>query len=407
MRLETGMIAGNPRNLTLSKLLVLRAKGTPNRVGYTYLGDDGSRQQFTDLELDERARSIAAEIRRFAEPGDRALLVYPPGLDFVAGFFGCLYAGVIAVPCNYPRPNRTTPRHASIAADCRARIALSSSLALERMGLSTDRPEFEPLHWIATDTLSADGASDFEVYDSAVDDVAFLQYTSGSTSEPKGVVVPHLSVLHNLEVIQQGFGLPSIQDEDDRTGVCWLPTYHDMGLVGGLLAPLYSSGRAIFMSPASFLQRPIRWLQTISEYRGRVNGAPSFAYDLCVEKTTPEQRATLDLSCWQLAFCGAEPIRSATLDRFAEAFAPAGFNENALYPCYGLAESSLMVAGPDGPSGYVVREVDRSALLNHRVVCVKEGDDAAEPVSLVGCGRTRLRYGGEDRRPCYQQTVLR
>jgi acyl-CoA synthetase (AMP-forming)/AMP-acid ligase II/acyl carrier protein len=340
--------------------------------------------------LDERARAIAAEVRRFAEPGDRALLVYPPGLDFVAGFFGCMYAGVLAVPCNYPRPKRPMPRHAAIAADSQARVALTSSQALELMDLSTDVPQFQALDWIATDKLPVDSSADWQVFDAAADDVAFLQYTSGSTSKPKGVLVTHRGVLHNLEVIRQGFGLPSIHPDDpEKTSLIWLPTYHDMGLVGGLLATLYSSRHAVFMSPASFLQRPLRWLRAISEYRGAVNGAPTFAYDLCVEKTTPKQRATLDLSCWRVAFCGAEPIRSATLARFAEAFAPAGFNGDALYPCYGLAESSLMVAGPDGPSGYVVREVERSALLKNRVVPVEAGDDSVEPVSLVGCGRAR------------------
>ena len=383
------MTAGNRQNLTLAKLLALRAASAPDQVGYTFLGDDGSRQQFTYLELEQRAQRIAAEIRRFAKPGDRALLVYPPGLDFVAGFFGCVYAGVLGVPCNYPRPNRTMPRHATIAADCRPRVALSSSQALERLRLSSEAPDFESLHWIASDRLDIDDGARFQVHEPAADDVAFLQYTSGSTSEPKGVMVTHRCVLHNLEVIRQGFGIHSMGDDTDRVSVSWLPMYHDMGLVGGLLAPLYSSGRAIFMSPVSFLQRPLRWLQAISQYRGAVNGAPSFAYDLCVEKTKPEERTTLDLSCWQVAFCGAEPIRSETLAKFAEAFAPSGFNVEALYPCYGLAESSLMVAGPDGPSGYVVRRVDRSALLNHRIVCAEGRDDAAERVALVGCGRAR------------------
>lgn len=383
------MIARNLDNWTIGRLLELKAADTPDRVGYTFLGDDGRKRHLTDLELHERARTIAAEILRFAKPGDRALLVYPPGLDFVAGFFGCLYAGVLAVPCNYPRPRRPMPRHAAIAADCQARIALTNFSSLELMDLSTDVAEFRTLEWIATDTLSVDSTSEGQVHNAQADDVAFLQYTSGSTSEPKGVMVTHRGVLHNLEVIREGFGLPSIHEPPNKTSVIWLPAYHDMGLVGGLLATLYSSRCAVLMSPASFLQRPLRWLQAISEYRGGVNGAPSFAYDLCVDKTTPEQRASLDLSCWKVAFCGAEPINPETLARFSEAFAPAGFSGDALYPCYGLAESSLMVAGPDGPSGHVVRRIERSALLEHRVAYAEETDEPAEPVSLVGCGHAR------------------
>jgi acyl-CoA synthetase (AMP-forming)/AMP-acid ligase II/acyl carrier protein len=320
-------------------------------------------------------------------PGDRALLVYPPGLDFIAAFFGCVYAGVTAVPATYPKPRRPMPRLKRIALDCDAHVALSTAATLETLDpelLSTDAATSQ---WIATDELTNELADQWEPPAILGSDLAFLQYTSGSTSDPKGVMVSHSNLLNNLECIRQSFGIG--ETEEDRasaTGVFWLPAYHDMGLIGGILTPLYMGGRSVLMSPTAFLQRPIRWLQAIHDYQATISGAPNFAYDLCARRTKMEERAGLDLHRWRLAFCGAEPIRAETLDAFVEAFRDCGFHSTALYPCYGLAETTLLAAGPDHSIEPTVLSVNRHALAEHRVALA-----CGEPIEmtqrLVGCGR--------------------
>jgi acyl-CoA synthetase (AMP-forming)/AMP-acid ligase II/acyl carrier protein len=214
-----------------------------------------------------------------------------------------------------------------------------------------------------------------------------LQYTSGSTSDPKGVMVSHGNLLNNLECIRQSFGIGETEEDlESATGVFWLPAYHDMGLIGGILTPLYMGGRSVLMSPTAFLQRPMRWLQAIHDYRATISGAPSFAYEYCVRRTTADERKALDLSCWRLAFCGAEPIRAETLRHFAEAFGNAGFRLDAFYPCYGLAETTLLAAGPPYDQEPRILTVNRAALAEHRVAeaC---GEPAEMTQRLVGCGQ--------------------
>jgi acyl-CoA synthetase (AMP-forming)/AMP-acid ligase II/acyl carrier protein len=266
-------------------------------------------------------------------------------------------------------------------------VALSTAQTLTTLDPDLLSADAATNQWIATDELSDELAEQWQppaVSDAAL---ALLQYTSGSTSDPKGVMVSHSNLLNNLECIRRSFGIGDL--EDDRvwaTGVFWLPAYHDMGLIGGILTPLYMGGRAVLMSPTSFLQRPMRWLQAIHEYHATISGAPNFAYEYCIRRTTAEERATLDLSAWRLAFCGAEPIRAETLEHFVEAFRPAGFRPHAFYPCYGLAETTLLAAGPDYRLDPRVLTVNRTALADHRVVPA-----CGEPVELtqrlVGCGQ--------------------
>jgi len=318
------------------------------------------------------------------------LLIYPPGLDFVTAFLGCIYAGVLAVPATYPKHRRPMPRLKAIAEDCKATVALTTSKTLAMLDLSCNGGQLQQLRWIATDEVPEDAASCWRAAEAGDDDLAFLQYTSGSTSEPKGVMVSHGNLLHNLEMIRQGFQIELIAAEDPpRVGVFWLPAYHDMGLIGGILEAIYVGEHSVLISPGSFLQRPLRWLKAISDYKAQVSGGPNFGYDICVRKTTPRQRAELDLSSWQVAFCGAEPIRAETLDRFAEAFAPAGFSPKAFYPCYGLAEATLLAAGGSGPAHPVVKKVQRTALARHRVVGAN-GEDDGQVQELVGCGQALL-----------------
>ncbi|HBL26090.1 MAG TPA: hypothetical protein DD490_04560, partial [Acidobacteria bacterium] len=339
--------------------LARRAARTPDRTAYVFLADGEDEQgRLTYAELHAKARAIAAALHRSLRPGERALLLDPPGLDFVAAFFGCLLAGVIAVPAYPPRSPRRMPRLLSILADARPAAVLAAGAALRRMrGWLERTPEATALSWLATDELDPAPAG-WEPPATDGDAVAFLQYTSGSTATPKGVMVTQANLAHNQWVIQQACG-----HTEESVFVSWLPVYHDLGLIGNLLQATWVGAPCVLMAPVAFLQSPVRWLRAISRYRGTTSGGPDFAYDLCVHKVPPAEIATLDLSSWQVAFNGAEPVREVTLARFAEAFAPAGFRPGALYPCYGLAEATLMVSGGRPGAETVVREVDGRRLV--------------------------------------------
>ena len=341
---------------TLVELLRQRASQQPERPGYCFLLDgDGTEAQLTYAELDRRARALGVALQRLGATGERALLLYPPGLDYIAAFFGCLYAGTVAVPAYPPRPNRPSPRLRAILENALPRVILTTSAL--RAKLERLLPVPAGTAWLATDdperpaTNAADLAARAEEWlDPGIgpSTLAFLQYTSGSTAAPKGVMLSHANLLHNLELIRACFA----QTERERT-VLWLPPYHDMGLIGGILEPLYAGYPVTLLSPLTFLQQPVRWLRAISNTRATTSGGPNFAYDLCVQKVSAEQRLELDLSSWSLAFNGAEPIRPDTLERFAAAFSSCGFRREAFFPCYGLAEATLLVSagrrleGPD------------------------------------------------------------
>lgn len=351
----------------LIDLLQQRASELAAEPAFVFLREDGTSSQMTYGELDRRARTVAAHIEQYAKPGERALLVYPPGLEFIEGFFGCVYAGVLAVPATYPKPRRPLPRLQAIERDCAATLALTATQTLDTLEIARAAPELSPLRWIATDALP-DAPASWQKPSLAPSDLCFLQYTSGSTSDPKGVMVSHGNLLHNLELICRGFDLHSENGGPKRgVGAFWLPAYHDMGLIGGILEPLYVGGQSVLMAPTSFLQRPFRWLKAMSDYCGQVAGAPNFAYELCAKKITAEEKEQLDLRHWQVAFCGAEPIRAETLEHFAAAFESCGFRAECFYPCYGLAEATLLVSGGGGPSRPRVRTVSRAALAAHRL----------------------------------------
>ncbi|MFN8598254.1 MAG: fatty acyl-AMP ligase, partial [Anaerolineae bacterium] len=370
---------------TLVELLRQRAHTQPDQVAYTFLGDDETEAApLTYIELDRRARAIAAELQRDDVKGQRVFLLYPPGLAYIAGFFGCLYAGAVAVPAYPPdvdRLNRTLPRLLAMLADAQATVVLTTT---EILGLAEyvfeEAPELKALRWLATDDLSSDQAALWQ--SPALDrcDLAFLQYTSGSTRQPRGVMLSHANLLHNSKLIAQAFETCS-----DSIGVIWLPPYHDMGLIGGILQPIYGGFPCVLMSPISFLRQPLRWLQTITQHKGTISGGPNFAYDLCVRKITPEHRATLDLSSWHVAFNGAEPVRAETLDRFAETFKDCGFRREAFYPCYGLAESTLIVSGGSTTEPPITCHVHKTALQRHQIIEAATTDRAA--THLIGCGR--------------------
>ncbi|MCB9761282.1 MAG: SDR family NAD(P)-dependent oxidoreductase [Alphaproteobacteria bacterium] len=372
---------------SLVELARFRALEAPDAIVYTYLLDGEDEEwNLTAGELDRKARATAAMmIARGAKPGDRALLLYPPGLDFIVGFFGCLYANVIAVPAYPPDPmnlERTLPRLQGIVKDCDVKKVLTTGPLFQMAGLLTPlAPEIVELDWLATDGLEPGLADAWRDPSVNPQDLAFLQYTSGSTGTPKGVMVSHGNLLHNEQMIAEIFDAPDVK----YTVVSWLPLYHDMGLIGGVLQPLYRGERCVLISPLDFLQRPFRWLQAISKYRGVASTGPNFAYDLVVRKSTPEMRETLDLSCWIRALNGAEPVRWETMQRFAEAMAPANFRMEQFYPCYGLAEATLVVTGKAAPMPVVIH-VDSAALergVAHRYDAPRPGT-----ATLVSSGHT-------------------
>ncbi len=370
---------------TLVELLQNRALHRPDHMAYTFL-DDGEEEgaRYTFGAVDRRARAIAVALLERCNPGDRVLMLYPPGLDYVAAFFGCLYAGVVAVPVYPPDPgrlNRSLPRLKVVARDAGTTLALTVTCLLEmEKGFAAYDSYFGEFEWLATDTVSNDLATTWNDPQVLPDTVAFLQYTSGSTSEPKGVMVTHRNLLYNM--LNMG---AMWEREDEFRFVTWLPAFHDMGLIFGLLLPIYLGATCYMMSPLAFLQRPLRWLRAISRYKATHSCAPNFAYDLCTRKITPEQRATLDLGSWRSAGNGAEPIRPETLERFAETFRSCGFRWDALHPGYGLAEATLMVS-TTAKLKPMLLPVVASELERHRVVEAKApGDDVR---TLVGCGRT-------------------
>ena len=374
---------------TLVELLRLRAESEPDRPSYVYLNDGELDEiSITYKELERQAKAIAAWLLDHGAYHERVLLLYPPGLEYLAAYFGCLYAGAIAVPAYPPRLNRPTPRIQGIVADAGARFALTTGdiLAdLERRFEQT--PDLQELNWLDTRIIPAGMETAWVEPQIAPADLAFLQYTSGSTSQPKGVMVTHANLLHNLRQIYESFHLfdPSII----QSGVVsWLPTYHDMGLIGSILGSLYIGNKLVVLSPLAFLQRPLRWLQAISRYGAGVSGGPNFAYDACIEKVKPEIIETLDLSRWKLAFTGAEPVRQTTLERFADVFAPSGFRKEAFFPCYGLAEATLFVTGGDGPQGVKLLPVRRSGLENGQAILADEPEPGIVP--MVSCGKPRL-----------------
>jgi amino acid adenylation domain-containing protein len=364
---------------TIVELLRHRALHQSEQSAFTFLQEvETAQASWTYCELDRRSRAIASQLQIMGLSGERALLLYPPGLDYLAGFFGCLYAGVVAVPAYPPRNHRNTPRIKAIASDAQAAIALTTSAIQAKIKSLID---VSSLQWLTTDNLPAGIEDCWEEPFIQTDTLAFLQYTSGSTGIPKGAMLSHGNLLHNAATTYQ-----YMEHSPESKFVSWLPVYHDMGLIGGILQPLYGGFPCFLMSPASFLQSPYRWLKTISDYRGTTSGGPNFAYELCIQKITPEQRQALDLSSWSVAFNGAEPIRWETLEKFAEIFASCGFRREAFYPCYGMAEATLMISG--GVKGVfpVVKVVKGEGLECDRVI---EADNKTEDNrSFVSCGRS-------------------
>ncbi|MGB3300251.1 MAG: fatty acyl-AMP ligase, partial [Phormidesmis sp.] len=400
-----------PSATTLLERLRWRAVHQPERVAYQFLADqplpvaESAITVWTYAQLYERVAAIATQLQQQARETGRdlnqqpVLLVYSPGLELIAAFLACLCVGAIAIPAAPPRRHESLARWQHIVTDAKVAGILTEQDLLEDLepliGKELFQQRTDSLFCLATDRQNSrlienaygsersflDNLLDTLLAKGSPQEVAFLQYTSGSTSQPKGVMVTHANLAHNLQQIQQAFGHSA-----DTRCVIWLPPYHDMGLIGGILQPLYGGYPVTLMSPAAFLRNPYRWLEAVSHFGGTTSGAPNFAYDYCVQKISSQQRQSLDLTAWTVAFTGAEPIRSQTLDQFAKAFSSCGFRRRAFYPCYGLAEATLFVSGGLPQALPKVVSVSASSLAEGRA---EEAEENAQAVQLVSCGQSK------------------
>lgn len=361
---------------TLIEVLRRRAAQQPQQTATVFLIDgEQNAVSWTYAELDEHARAIAAALGEMNAAGERVLIVNPPGLEFIAALFGCLYAGAVAVPTFPPqfnRPGRSAVRLSNLVRDAQPTVALTTEANLARaMWFSHGEAELRSLKWLATDAVKLNAAASWSEPPVNGDSLAVLQYTSGSTGSPRGVMLSHGNLLDNLRLIRDKFGY-----SESSLVVSWLPPYHDMGLIGNIFEPMLVGFPEVHMEPLHFLQRPRRWLEAVSRYRATTSGGPNFAYDLCVRAVGPDDRAGLDLSSWTVAFSGAEPIRAKTIERFTQAFGDCGFRPETFYPCYGLAEATLCATGGEPTERPRIRVFDRKELERNRVLLVEDKPDA-------------------------------
>lgn len=377
----------------LVDLLSQRAQNTPEHTAYIFLknGEEDAKS-LTYAELELRAKVIAAYLQQNLEAGERVLLCYPSGLEYIAAFFGCLYAGMLAVPLYPPHSRRVDERLQSVSRDAHPAIALTSTKVYAKMHSADNRLKLEQFPWIATEHLHTDAAhrelaEQWKKPFLSDSSLAYLQYTSGSTSTPKGVMVSHGNLLYNLRDTYE-----NLNPKPDDVMISWLPLFHDMGLIFSILYPLYTGIQGVFMPPTAFIESPSRWLKAISRYKGTHSAAPNFAYEYCLDKIPPAERAQLDLRSWRCAVTGAEPVRADTINRFIEGFADANFSINTFSPGYGLAEATLLVTAiPEGEKPNLCR-FNQAALENRRVIAEDHGvaeESSSSPI-LVSCGTPTL-----------------
>ncbi|GAA2264429.1 hypothetical protein GCM10010430_56360 [Kitasatospora cystarginea] len=377
--------SAGPGTEDLNGLLRWRAEHEPESITYTFLDgfldcDTWREQSLTNAELHRRARALAARIQQNAKRGDRVLVLNHPGLDYVVGIYGSMLAGTVAVPAYPPettRLNRGLERIRAIVADAQPSCVLIDDETAGTLGESL-RSEVAAVERIVSPAVDPALADTWVAPDIAPGDLAVLQYTSGSTGQPKGVMLSHRNLLENLRAGRDAYGV-----EGRMNGVFWLPPYHDMGLIGGILMALFCGGRARLLAPFAFLRDPLRWVRTMSRYGAYVSAAPNFAYELAAQaaESAPEEISTLDLSQWRVAISGAEPVRSETMSRFARAFAPAGFRRDSFRPSFGLAENTLVVTAQTGGSS--LARLDAAELERNQV---REAAPGATARVVVGCG---------------------
>ena len=405
MNVDTSPLRPNLTFSTLLDLLEFRAQSDPKMKAYTFL-ENGEIEHghLTNAALDRQARAIGGQLQELEAFGQRVLLLYPTSLEFIAAFFGCLYAGAIAVPIYPPRAKENLSRIQQVVTDAQITLALTNNALWTKITSQLEKSsKLEKVRLVNTDEIDPQASFRWRKPLVNAEDLALIQYTSGSTGSPKGVMVTHGNLLHNQQMIKKATGFT-----EGSISVGWLPQFHDLGLIGQVLQPLFSGFPHIFMSPVAFLQKPIRWLNMISHFKATTSGGPNFAYDLCVRKISPEQRMNLDLTSWQIAFVGAEPVRAETLDRFSKTFEPCGFRRKALYPCYGLAEATLFVSGGIPSVPPIIQNIESTALRYNQVEMPQYSQRRTR--DFVGCGRTWLDQkilivDPETLRPCPTERV--
>ncbi len=368
---------------TLIDLLQHRTLKQPDQKTYTFLQDGETESNTLTYQiLEQQAKAIAANLQSLDAKGERVLVLYPPGLELMAGFFGCLYAGAIAIPAYPPRPNQSLSRLEAIAADAQAKFVLTTTPLLPYLkGRFAENSILATMQLLDANNIIAQNLeSHWQEPTINSDTLAFLQYTSGSTGKPKGVMLSHKNILHNLAM---GYELSDTTPESHT--VTWLPFGHNTGLLVGFLQPLYGNFPVKIMSPLDFLQKPLRWLTAISRYKATQSLAPNFAYDLVCFQTTPEERETLDLSSWELAASGAEPVRAETFERFINTFKPYGFRPEALTVGYGMTESFASMTLGVKTKPPVMINIDKSEFTKNQI---RVGTDESESTKkIVSCGR--------------------
>lgn len=366
-------------NSSLLDLLLRRAAEAGQGRAYTFLSANEETESLTFVQLDTRARAIAARLQQLGARGERALLLFPQGIDYIVAFYGCIAAGTVAVPSYPPRSNRNLKRFETIVADATPKVALTTETVYRQISEKFDEnPGLASLKWLIVSEVRDDEAAQWVHPNVGQETLAFLQYTSASTSAPKGVMVTHGNLLHNQALMRVG-----CRHHDRSVIVSWLPLFHDMGLIGVVLASLYNGVPCYLLAALDFLKRPKLWLDAITKYRGTFSGGPDFAFQLCADAIAPEDRAGLDLSSWEVAFNGSEPVRAETIRNFNRAFVPHGLRPDALMPAYGLAENTLYVSSShDAPHVF-----SRRSLEQHRPIAAAKDDHQAE---VATCGRALL-----------------
>src|SRR5215217_2115595 len=364
----------HPSCQTLVELLRWRGQDEPDGLAFSYLKSNGaSEHQLTNAALDRQARTLATWLQKHGHPGDRALLLFGGGLDVVIAFWACLYSGIVAVPAPPPdaaKAKHSLPRLKSIVRDAHITLILASDdvqVALEPyradLGLGAE------VQWCDPAAIKSDGPESAKEYVPTPETLAYLQYTSGSTSDPKGVMVTHASLLHHSAILSQ-----AVQGTQESRSLTWLPYFHDYGLIHGIIVPVFLGTPSYLMSPLAFLKSPIKWLMAIATYRITHSGGPNFAYEHCLKAASPGQQATLDLSSWKVATCGAEPVRASTISAFVAAWRDCGFSPDAFTPAYGMAEYTLLVSAKPAQTRQTILEIDGQALALGRVVPAEAPD---------------------------------
>lgn len=370
--------------------LAHHALHTPDALAYRFLLDGNDNEALLDYAgLEQRARAVAASLQQDCAQGSRVLLLLAPGFDYIASFFGCLKAGMVAVPAYPPSTSKILDRLDAIIRDCQPAAAITSGEHLEAVCQRLQHAA-PGARLLAAEAITPDGASDWRPVTVAREDLAFLQYTSGSTGDPKGVMISHANLLHNSATIQRHF-----DNRRDSHVVSWLPPYHDMGLIGGILQSAFVGCATTLLTPIHFLQRPVRWLRAVSRYQATASGGPNFAFELCVRKIKDSELEGIDLSSWEVAFNGAENVRAATLEAFEQRFAALGFRRSASFPCYGLAEGTLLATSSGARRGAVVRDFDARLLEDNLAAPV-----APSAASQIGRALVSSGHGLPGEEPC-------